>query len=154
MPVGIKFRDTERKAILLRAIEMLSKEPIGKEEISRRLRVSQATIYRCQLKYPKLAKELRKLYLARDIHRTEQVEEVFVNRLLNDKGQPSEYIFYLTNRSGERWKDKRNSMSQTLVNQIENKPIVVEILQDGERKILEDKASPETGRGISGYIEV
>jgi hypothetical protein len=51
-----------------------------------------------------------------DIKRTDAVEDKFLSRLINGEASESGYIFYLTNRRADRWKDMRAIVNNNVTN--------------------------------------
>lgn len=51
--------------------------------------------------------------------RNKQVEDAFFKTLIGGKAHPISYIFYLTNRLSDRWKDKRAVSSASFVNKVD-----------------------------------
>ena len=108
MSKGIEVTKEKIQEIKSNAPTMLADNPTWNYEIlAKHLGISRTKLWQLTKTDEEFKQTLDDARLVRDMLQVELVENAFVQKLVEGKACTADYVFYLTNRAGDRWKDRR-----------------------------------------------
>jgi transposase-like protein len=95
-----------RKRLKKRVIDYLEQPELTLREIAAKVGYSPVTIWRWRQQDPEFDEACARAMEAADSVRVRIVEDSLFRRIISDRLNPAETIFFLKNRAPDRWRDK------------------------------------------------
>lgn len=113
---GHVIDEETKRELKKRAVRIYGEQIMSKKQLADRLGISKCTLWRWEYKDgdAEFADGMKEAQASQDEQRVDAIESRFTTRLIEGKAHPIEYIFYLTNRAPDRWKDKRALFQQKI----------------------------------------